>query len=324
MTRPIIVSVGIPFLNARRTLPDAVRSVFAQTFADWELLLVDDGSTDGSLEVAQRVRDSRVRWVSDDRNRGLPDRLNQIASLARGRYLARMDADDLMHPERLARQLRFLEETAAVDLVDTATYTVDDDLRPLGVRGECPLDCDPMAVLRRGLLIHPTVTGRAEWFRANPYDRVYVRAEDRELWTRVCRHTTFARLREPLFFYREGLAGNLANYLRSCRTERLILRVYGPATAGRYRTALFLAAAHLKALTYRAYAGLGMQGRLIRRRNRVLSAVEEAAARAVLDRVRNTVVPGLDEAAIPERVCLPLPCLDGEGNRSMEQPPRVS
>ena len=117
-----------------------------------------------------------------------------------------------------------------------------------------PSNCDPVAVLRRGLLIHPTVTGRAEWFRANPYDRVYVRAEDRELWTRVCRHTTFARLREPLFFYREGLAGNLANYLRTGRTADPARD--GPATAGRYRRCS--AATALTVLVRSGLKGLGL------------------------------------------------------------------
>src|SRR5438309_10301144 len=91
----VSVSIGIPFLNARRFLADAVRSVFAQTCDDWELLLVDDGSTDGSLDVVRSIDDPRVRVISDGTNRGLCARLNQIASLARGKYLARMDADDL-------------------------------------------------------------------------------------------------------------------------------------------------------------------------------------------------------------------------------------
>src|SRR5262249_34040156 len=156
----------------------AVRSVFAQTHDDWELLLIDDGSTDGSLDVVRNLDDSRVRIVSDGTNRGLCARLNQIAALSRGRYLARMDADDLMHPERIERQLQFLRTHPEVDVLDTAIYTMDDDLTLLGIRGDRPLDPRPESVLRHGLLIHPTAMGRAEWFRAHPYDPAYVRAED--------------------------------------------------------------------------------------------------------------------------------------------------
>ena len=112
----IRVTVGLPFFNARRTLEAAIRSVFAQTFPHWELLLVDDGSTDGSLEIARSVRDHRVRVFSDGKNRRLATRLNEIATEARAPLLARMDADDLMHPERLALQAAFMETHQELDL----------------------------------------------------------------------------------------------------------------------------------------------------------------------------------------------------------------
>jgi glycosyltransferase involved in cell wall biosynthesis len=289
----VSVTVGLPFLNARRYLADAVRSVFAQTRDDWELLLIDDGSTDDSIEVVRNLDDSRVRLVSDGSNRGLAARLNQIASLARGAYLARMDADDLMHPERIERQLEFLRANPGVDVIDTATFTVDDDLTPLGIRGDRPLDARPAAVLRNGLLIHPTVMGRAEWFRSNPYDPVYVRAEDRELWSRTCAATKFARRCEPLFFYREGLGGNLRNYLRTEETVAEIVRRYGPLLVGAWRTRLLLMRSRLKSMAYRHGTRLGLQGRLIRRRNRPLDAAEVREGRRILSVIRSTPVSGL-------------------------------
>lgn len=295
MSDRVSVTIGIPFLNARRSLAAAVRSVFAQTHHDWELLLVDDGSDDGSVDVVRHLGDPRVRLVRDGSHRGLSARLNQIAAMAHGDYLARMDADDVMHPERVERQLALLGAEPGVDLVDTATFTVDDDLTPLGVRGDRPLDCRPEAVLRDGLLIHPTVTGRAEWFRRNPYDPAFVRAEDRELWVRTCATTQFARLGEPLFFYREGPAGSLGNYLRTERTVRAILRRYGPALVGRRRTRLLVMRSRLKAMTYRVGTGLGLQGRLISRRNRRLEPAEMREASRILAAIQGTRVPGLDD-----------------------------
>jgi glycosyltransferase involved in cell wall biosynthesis len=264
----VTVTIGIPFLNARRTLADAVRSVFAQTHGDWELLLVDDGSTDGSSDVVRQLLDPRVRLLADGVTLGLCARLNQIAAAARGAYLARM--------------------------VDTATFTVDDDLTPLGIRGERPLDARPEAVLRDGLLIHPTITGRTEWFRRNPYDGRFVRAEDRELWVRTCASTTFARLPAPLFFYREAPAGNLANYLRTERTVRDVLRRYGPPVIGAERTRRLVMRSRLKSMAYLVGTRLGVQGRLIRRRNRPLAPAEAAAARLILTEIWRTVVPGLE------------------------------
>jgi glycosyltransferase involved in cell wall biosynthesis len=291
VTREVRVTVGLPFLNAGGTLADAIRSVLAQTWDDWELLLVDDGSSDGSVQIARSIQDSRVRVVSDGAHQGLTARLNQIAGLARGRYLARMDADDLMHPERLRRQVCFLDENPRVDLVDTATITIDEANEPLGLRGERPLNTDPRAVLRSGLLVHPTVTGRTVWFRGHPYDGRFVRAEDHELWLRTCRNTTFARLNEPLFFYREGLSGNLRNYLRSAKTVRKILRVYGPETVGYGEMALLLARSYLKSGAYWTYTMLSRQDRLIRARTRPLSTVEESAARATLSAILQTPLP---------------------------------
>jgi glycosyltransferase involved in cell wall biosynthesis len=290
----VSVTIGIPFLNARRYLADAVRSVFAQTHDDWELLLADDGSSDGSIDVVRHLDDPRVRLLVDGSHRGLCARLNQIASLARGRYLARMDADDMMHPERIKRQLALLRADPTVDLVDTATFTVDDDLTPLGIRGDRPLDSRPEAVLRHGLLIHPTVMGRSEWFRSNPYDPVFVRAEDRELWSRTCATTTFARLCEPLFFYREAPAGNLRHYLRTERTVRDILSRYGPPLVGAWRTRLLVMRSRLKSAAYHNATKLGLQGRLIKKRNRSLNAAEIQEGRRILSLVRHTRVSGLD------------------------------
>ncbi|HZZ78542.1 MAG TPA: glycosyltransferase family 2 protein [Gemmataceae bacterium] len=287
------VTIGIPFLNARRYLADAVRSVFAQTFADWELILIDDGSTDGSLDIIRNISDPRVHVVSDGTNRGLCARLNQMVSLAQGTYFARMDADDLMHPERIERQVAFLQANPQVDVVDTATYTVDHDLTPLGIRGDVPLDVRPQCVLRRGLLIHPTAMGHTSWFRANPYDAAYVRAEDRELWVRTCQATTFGRLCEPLFFYREGLGGNLNNYLRTEATVREILRVYGMPLLGSWGTHVLVLQSWLKTLAYRAGTSLGLQGMLIRGRNRTLDAASTHRARAIVADIVRIPVPGL-------------------------------
>ncbi len=290
------VSIGVSFYNCERTLTDTLRSVFAQTYTDWELILVDDGSRDGSLRIARSVADERVRVLADGVNRGLVERLNQINALARGQYVARLDGDDLMHPERLARQVEFLDRHREVDLVGSAVCTIDENSEPWGMRGEAPLNVSPAAVLCRGLVVHPTALGRTEWFRRNPYDPEYVRAEDRELWCRTCRTSTFARLPEQLLFYREGLAGNLDNYLRSYRTERKILRTYGPAAVGYGRTLLLLARTHFKGFAYRVCDSLGLQGRVIRRRNRPLLPGAAAEARAVIGRILRTPVPGLTAA----------------------------
>ncbi|MBN8604813.1 MAG: glycosyltransferase family 2 protein [Planctomycetes bacterium] len=287
------VTIAIPFYNASRTIADAVKSVFAQTYQDWELILIDDGSRDGSADRVKQIQDSRVRVISDGVNCGLSARLNQIATLANGDYLARMDADDLMHPERIARQVAFLTENPSIDAIDTATYTVDDDLTPLGIRGDESLDCRPESVLRNGLFIHPTMMGRTKWFRQNPYDGAFHRAEDRELWCRTCTESKFARLVEPLFFYREALTGNLQNYINTGKTIRKILLKYGPPLLGAWRTSVLINKFAMRSAIYRGATALGIQGKLIRRRNRPLTQNELKTAQTIITQILETSVPGL-------------------------------
>ena len=128
------VSVITPVWNARATLAEAVGSVLAQTMPDWELLLVDDGSTDGSRDLAERVaaRDGRVRVLGDGVNRGPAAARNAGIRAARGRRLAFLDADDRWRPEKLEAQLRFMEETGHA-FVFSSYRRMDADGRPRGV-----------------------------------------------------------------------------------------------------------------------------------------------------------------------------------------------
>ena len=203
VTRPDrpAISVGIPFYNASRTLAQAVGSVLNQDFQDWELLLVDDGSTDGGLEMLPRPLDPRIRVISDGKNMGLVARLNQIAQLAGAPYLARMDADDIMHPERLSKQLEHLVEHPELDLVASGAWIIDDDDRVYAKRYDYPLSTDPRSVFRQDFILHPTVTARTGWFLAHPYDPAFPRGEDKELWCRTWHVSRFARLPDPLLFF---------------------------------------------------------------------------------------------------------------------------
>lgn len=292
------VSVGIPFLNSEATLADAIRSVFAQTFDDWELILLDDGSDDTSLDIAMAVDDPRVSVLSDGRNRGLQTRLNEIARSSRGDYVARMDADDLMHPERLARQAAFLDANSAIDLVGTATYVIDSEARPTGVRHTEPVDTSPGAVLACGLICHPTSMARAEWCARFPYDESFLGAEDHELYCRAAPKSGFARLGEPLFYYREAYKSPgsfLRSYAIHARFIRKCYRMYGPEAVGWPGTVKLMARSHLKSGVYRLATYLGVQEAVIGRRNgRPLTEAEQQAAEEGLDAVRRTRVPGLD------------------------------
>lgn len=291
------VTIGLPVYNAGPFLTDALRSIFAQTFHDWELIIVDDGSTDGSLDLARSVRDSRVTVYGDGVNRGLVYRLNQIAQLAQGEYIARMDADDLMHPQRLAKQVRFLDDHPDVDVVDTGLYSMNIDATPTGVRGREALQLSFDAALHHALLNHATILGRREWFLKNPYDPLYVRSEDRELWCRTVGNSTFERIREPLYYYRELV--NLQNYVRSCRTNRMLLRKYAPEVLGSWATMGRITMSYVKSMVYRAFAVLHLEGHLVAYRSRRLDPADAAIALDGIRRILKAPVPGLDSTDAP-------------------------
>ncbi|MFH1281197.1 MAG: glycosyltransferase family A protein, partial [Candidatus Omnitrophota bacterium] len=130
-----LVSIGIPFYNSAEFIKDAIRSVFAQTYKQWELILIDDGSSDDSLSIANSIQDSRVRVISDGKHVGLVGRLNQIIELSRGEYIARMDADDLMHPRRIELQACYLREHPQLDAAGSAMYSLARDYSVIGRRG---------------------------------------------------------------------------------------------------------------------------------------------------------------------------------------------
>lgn len=204
MNNSPLVSFGMPVYNCRATLPAAVRSVQLQTYPNWELLLIDDGSTDGTAELARQFGDSRIRPVADGRRLGLPARLNQAIDLSRGAYFARLDGDDVCYPERLERQVSFLEAQPQVDLAGTAMLIFKEDGRIIGKRSGPESHA---AICRRSTrrfrMFHPTYMGRLAWFKAYYYDTRSALSQDQDLLLRSYRHSCFANLPDILVGYRE-------------------------------------------------------------------------------------------------------------------------
>jgi glycosyltransferase involved in cell wall biosynthesis len=241
------VSIALSMYNAAATIDSALRSVLAQSCADWELILLDDGSMDDSVARARRCADSRFRVVSDGQRRGLAARLNQAIALARGRYLARMDADDIAYPERLERQLAFLEAHRDVDLLGSGMMVFADEGRPAGLYN---VRTTHAAICARPLsgfyLAHPTWMGRIEWFRKWQYDPVCRKAQDQDLLLRAWRSSRYAALPEPLVGYRQDALSVRKSWLGRYYFSRAILRVSareGRLPAG--MAAVFMQAAKL-------------------------------------------------------------------------------
>ena len=199
-----LVTIGMPVRNCEKTLGTAIRSILNQTWSHWELLVIDDGSTDSTVRLAFSFVDPRIRVFADGRHRGIAPRLNEAVKLSRGEYFARMDGDDVSFPERLALPIAYLERNPAVALLGAGVVVFRGEGEVLGTRA-VPLTHDEICRRPRSSfpLAHPTWIGRTEWFRNHPYRPDAVRAEDQDLLLRTCRASRFAALPAVLLGYRE-------------------------------------------------------------------------------------------------------------------------
>lgn len=199
------VSVVMSVYNGQPFLEEAVESVLGQTFGDFEFIIVNDGSTDGSGEVLDEwaSKDSRIR-VMHQENRGIPYSLNRGWRMARGAYIARMDADDISRPQRFEKQVEFLEKDPTVDVLGTNVEVIDAD----GERLQVPsIPTTPGLIAWRTLfgsaIWHPTVMMRKRILqRAGGYDDALPEAHDYDLWTRLTPITDFSNLSDVLLKYR--------------------------------------------------------------------------------------------------------------------------
>ncbi|MHC1560617.1 glycosyltransferase family 2 protein [Actinomycetospora sp. C-140] len=288
-----MVSIGLPFRNNYSTLRLALKSIFAQSYSNWELILVDDGSTDGSLDLVRRLEsDPRVRVLCDGSNRGLAARLNEISGVASGTLVARMDADDAMHPDRLQKQLKAFD-VEDVDLVCSAAFAMTGEGQVYGRKSTDPLPDSQAGFLDNASIVHPTVMARAEWMRANPYNEALLRCQDKELWCRTSGQSKFRKIAEPLLFYREVGNFSLSTYRSTAHFDRRIVGAYGPMAIGRGKTVMKQWASFGKVGLYGLAVALGREDVLISRRVRNLAGADAEDAQTILDRVDQALLPGI-------------------------------
>lgn len=221
--RPL-VTVAMPVYNAGKYLRLAVLSIIKQTFTDWELLIIDDGSTDNALQGIADINDTRIRIYQDGVNKGLAARLNECIDLARGQYFARMDQDDVSFPERFEQQLRVLQGDPTLDMVAVRAITISGDDRFTGWLPCAATQQEITAKPWRGFYLpHPSWMGKTDWFRRYRYmiPGPYF-CEDQELLLRSYDKSQFAVIAEPLFAYRirDGI-----NWRKLINTRKSVVQV---------------------------------------------------------------------------------------------------
>jgi glycosyltransferase involved in cell wall biosynthesis len=291
MSTPL-VSITSAFYNEESYLLDMVKSVFAQTFTDWELILVDDGSTDKSLQLARSVDDPRVRVFSNGRNLGRSATLNKITMLSRGKYIARFDADDMCSPTRIEKEFNFLENHPEIDVVSTGVISLGRGDVPLGHNFALPTHeqiCeDPMRYIA---ISHPAAMGRKNWFEKNPYDESISISIDANLWFRTYQHSNFANIPEPLFYYRLKKAFTLKKQFNSRKTSAKYLFDYYNKTGHPVKALTCLVSRYGKfAITLFAFA-FGIQKVIMAKRYTPIAEEKFQLYLKEISQIKNTKLP---------------------------------
>lgn len=212
-----LVSVFMPVYNAMPFLPEAVESIRAQTFGDWEMLIVDDGSTDGSWEFLQSVPDCRIRLLRQP-HQGPAAASNLALAACRGEFAARMDADDLSHDTRLEEQVAFLRAHPEVGLVGTQFEYLGSTRR--GWPSSLPLDHAPiMGDLRAGrhAMCNGTIVSRTELLRELGGYQAEGVLEDWAMFLRMGGRARIANLDRVLYWYRVHAASTNSRHIRELR-----------------------------------------------------------------------------------------------------------
>ncbi len=201
------ITVLLPIYNSARFLAETIQSVLDQTFIDFELLIIDDLSTDGCQEIIRSFTDPRIRMVFHERNTGLNATLNEGLELARGSYIARMDGDDIMHPQRLQIQKDFLDEHPDVVVVASTVELINTDGEVTGVWDTDQACITPEEIRRMmpktNCIAHPSVMIRRSALGDERYSLDQKGTEDWDLWLRLLsKGNKIAKIPEPLLRYR--------------------------------------------------------------------------------------------------------------------------
>lgn len=198
------ISVIMPIYNCAATIAQAIASLRAQTFEAWELLVIDDASTDESTSLVLSVGDPRIQLIRNDKNQGLAESLNRGIDKANGSFIARMDGDDVAYPERFQQQMLFLEMNRKVDVVGSQMLIFKSSGEAIAVLRP-PLTHDKIcraAIAGNFPLYHPTWFGRIGWFRHYKYDPGFRKAQDFELLLRASATSEYANIDKTLMGYR--------------------------------------------------------------------------------------------------------------------------
>lgn len=214
-----MVSIVMPAYNAAKTIRDSIESIQAQTFKDWELIVIDDGSKDNTAEILQEMAttDSRIRFFQNEKNSGVSYTRNRAVELAGGEWIAFLDSDDQWQPEKLEKQSALAEVNRDMVVCYTASSFIDDDGKPYGYMLPAIERLTYKQLLRKNLMSCSSVMIRSSIMKEikMPNDKMH---EDYYVWLKVVREYGVAYgINEPLLVYRLSANSKSSNRLKSAK-----------------------------------------------------------------------------------------------------------
>jgi len=270
-----LVTIGIPFFNSERSLRYAIKSVQNQTYNNLEIILINDGSTDNSLKIAQEMTNQDPRII-----------VIQIIDIARGELIARMDADDMIHPERIEKQVKVLEENVLIDVVSTGMISLDEKFLPIGQRYCDHTKQNIFKVFKNGEgILHASLLAKSDWWRKNKYEEGFERAEDRELFTRTLKDSFYYNIPVPLYFYVDVPNMNLKKFLKSYHSERKALLKNWKGSISRINFIRLLIRSFAKEKIISLIFWLGIEKKIFLSKNRPILKIDAENLKKIIDSI---------------------------------------
>ncbi|WP_291726106.1 glycosyltransferase family 2 protein [Bernardetia sp.] len=218
------VSVVMPVFNGEKFIKMAIESILNQTYKDFELVIINDGSTDSSAEIIQSYQDERIRFLENEGNRGIFYTRNRLFEEAKGEYIAILDCDDCAEPIRLEKQVAFLDENEEFGLVGSWITIIDNENT---IKGAWQLEHRPERIAAKLLFLNQfaqsSIMMRKE-FSELKYRKEYPPAEDYDLWIRIAHKTRVINLPESLIKYR--IHDNNISQTQRETADRNVLKIY--------------------------------------------------------------------------------------------------
>lgn len=224
---PIQISVIMSVYNQQNYLPSAVKSILSQTYKHFEFIIVNDASTDRSMEIIKSFKDKRIKLLSNRNRLGLTKSLNKAIRIAKGKYIARMDADDISLPSRLKIQYHFLKNHPKITVCGSSALLIHADGRPAGKR-TFPSSSTAIknVIMKYNPILHPTVMMQKKIIdKMGAYDESLNGAEDYDLWLRLASKYMLHNYKTPLIKYRLNPQGVSWKHTKHTEIQALKARI---------------------------------------------------------------------------------------------------